>query len=238
MYKVFWPKTSYIRFGARKPYDDNTLYAVLGRGPQAVAATLLVFRRVWSVSEEFFRHRRPISSVSLCAGVAGVAAGVPAWGLVVVLHVIVIPVVQGRLAEEVVQAAAAVANNFYTMALGSLGDNAERQNLETSHAKFKAYLEDSDQLTALGEALLELPQSPQLGKALRTFVTLQTVLLAGGHADREAVEQALSQILPERVDVVGSSIFHCFKNLLTIYTKCFWYSLSKISSRNRHLELF
>ena len=45
-------------------------------------------------------------------------------------------------------------------------------------------------------------------------MTLQTVLLAGGHADREAFEQVLSQILPERVDVVWSSIFHCFKKLL------------------------
>ena len=86
--------------------------------------------------------------------------------------------------NETLIAALNVAENIYMLALDSLAwqpkDDTERQKLETSHTKFKAYFEDTSQLTALGEALLELPQSPRLGEALRTVVALATVRRAGG----------------------------------------------------------
>ena len=137
-------------------------------------------------------------------------------------------------AEETVIAALNVAENLYTLALGSLAlepnDDAERSNLQKSHARFRAYFEDSSQLTALGEALLELPQSsqsPRLTKtahALRTVVTFVCVRQARGHTDREAFQEALHCILPEFMQQEGrfarsaesarSSIFLCFNKLL------------------------
>ena len=56
-------------------------------------------------------------------------------------------------ADQVVRAAAAVANKLYTTVRSSLGNNAEMQKLETSHAKFTEYLQNPNEVTALGGSL-------------------------------------------------------------------------------------
>ena len=129
-------------------------------------------------------------------------------------------------AEESERAAAVFVDKYYTEERRRLLDDADRQHLEASYGNFRKYLENSADLTGLGEALLQLAQVSRLGKmahALRSVAVFAAVRRAGGHSDRSRFDWEVGGIVPlclqERASTLKlrnlrSDVFLCFAKLL------------------------